>query len=115
MTYVDLYEQIKARAKPIQYADELVTFFIDMTSMTPHVMSFVVYEVGSWDEKNEPIDVEMYLEGDIKWDGCSNVQFQEGYIHLCGVTNWKRHAEMMLAVIDYASKNIEKWDAEVAR
>ena len=37
-------------------------------------MEFEVYEVNSWecDDSNTPAETELYLEGTIKWDGCSH-------------------------------------------
>ena len=86
-------------------------------------MEFEVYEVSGWecDEEHTPAETELYLEGSIKWDGCSHVWFgekdengkQEGYLHLCGKTYWARHAELMVKIYELAEKTITGYDAEL--
>lgn len=86
-------------------------------------MEFEVYEVCSWalDGKNTPSETGLYLEGAIKWDGCSHVWFgekdesevHEGYLHLCGKTYWQRHADVMMKIYELAENTILGYDAEV--
>lgn len=77
--------------------------------------NFVVYEVVSWDMDGKPGDIEKYMSGYIKWDGCSHVDFGEGgYIHLCGKVCWERHAQIVLRLYDYAVARIPRYDPSVA-
>lgn len=103
--------------------DGYINFLIKIDSDTEHKMDFKVYEVNSWacDDEHTPIDPDLYLTGVIKWDGCSHVWFgeeedgkQDGYLHLCGKTCWKRHCEVMMAIYELAEKTIKKYDADTA-
>lgn len=86
-------------------------------------MEFEVYEVNSWecDDSNTPAETELYLEGTIKWDGCSHVWFGEkdenddrdGYLHLCGKTCWQLHADVMMKIYELAENTILGYDVEV--
>ena len=72
-------------------------------------ISFDVYEIvgeengkplfndkkGNFDTTNTKL-AEKYLHGFIKWDSCSHFYFgDEGYLHLCGVYNIKKHCELL--------------------
>ena len=74
-------------------------------------VQFKVFEVTSWSTNEKVIDTEKYLEGYIKWDGCSHIWFgdEDKYIHLCGVGAWKNHNQVMDAIWEVCSKKIKKW------
>lgn len=71
-------------------------WFGDHTS----TLYFKVVEIGGWDgdgnfffdnadwgkpDTSDPEEAEVYLEGAIKWDGCSNWSFAgETQVHICG-------------------------------
>lgn len=58
-----------------------------------------VEEVTSWDTKSkEAVDLEPYIPSlMIKWDSCSHFNFgtENGYLHLCGVKDFKKHVMLM--------------------
>lgn len=86
-----------------------------------HYMKFEVFEVEGWDENDVASDIELYVTGTIKWDGCSHIWFgeknaegkQDGYLHLCGKIFWTRHAAVMLAIYELAEKTIKNYDKEI--
>ena len=112
----------KSELKDLLCDDGYTYFLIKIKGDTEYRMEFEVYEVTSWecDGKNTPSDTELYMTGTIKWDGCSHVWFgekgegdrQDGYLHLCGKTYWKRHADLMGALYSLAEKTIERYDPE---
>ena len=61
---------------------------------------------------------ENYLEGTIKWDGCSHLYFGEsgthGYLHFCGKESYTRHTELMSFLFEKSSKVIKEWDSGTA-
>lgn len=108
---------------PVSTDSDCYWHLMEVTTINDHRLEFSIYEVTAWeaDESKSPIDVELYLKGCIKWDGCSHVWFgeetdgvQDGYLHLCGKFHWELHAQVMANVYEYASKNIKSYDAEVA-
>ncbi len=61
--------------------------------------------VTAWDADGDPAEHEAYLHCVIKWDSCAHIRFGEpdgngrdGYLHLCGVEDFKRHALLMEAL-----------------
>jgi hypothetical protein len=74
---------------------------------------FEVYEVSSWGIDNAPSDIELYLKGTIKWDGCSHINFgdNKGYIHICGQHFWEAHVKMMEILYKTVSAKIENFDS----
>jgi hypothetical protein len=101
----------------------LINFLINVKDKSDHHIAFEVYEVVSWNgEDDTPYEKELYLEGTVKWDGCSHVWFgekdekgnQDGYLHLCGKYYWDLHSELMTKVYDYAANNIPRYNPEVA-
>ena len=99
------------------------TFLINIEPDIEYSMTFEVFEVAGWecDEQHTPIDLELYMTGFIKWDGCSHVWFgekeedqkQDGYLHLCGKAQWDKHCKMMMAVYDLAERTITKYDPDI--
>ncbi len=89
-------------------------FLIDIDTTLTHTMSFKIYEVNSWDLNNEPLDLELYMTGTIKQDGCSHVWFgdydennkQDGYLHLCGKHHWELHCKLMMSIYELAEQTI---------
>lgn len=77
---------------------------------------FVLEEVGSWEGENGiPCDKEVVIRGVVKWDGCSHVNFgdEEGYIHLCGKTLWKKLSDILPWCYEEVVKELATYDAEV--
>jgi hypothetical protein len=107
----------------LQEENGFINYLIEIGDDVEYSMSFKVYEVNSWetDDKNTPIDEDLYLTGFIKWDGCSHITFgddttgeQDGYLHLCGKMYWRRHNEIMASIFELAEKTILKFDKEIA-
>lgn len=106
---------------PLVIADKSPRFLLNITNPdTTVAMSFEVYEIVGWDYINEDVadDVELYLSGMIKWDGCSHLMFGKkdengktnGYLHLCGKEFFNHHIQLMKELFEYASKVIVKFD-----
>ncbi|MCP4475424.1 MAG: hypothetical protein GY821_12830 [Gammaproteobacteria bacterium] len=113
----------QSRMTPFLHNDGYVSFLIKLTTKEtdePWRMDFELYEVVSWkcDDKKTPSETELYLEGVIKRDGCSHIWFgakdvndqRSGYLHLCGKTYWRRHADVMLKIFELAEKTISEYD-----
>lgn len=62
--------------------------------------------VGSSEEemKENELEKEPMLVGYIKWDGCMNVQMQQGYVHFCGRNMSKQYAELFDKLYDKAKE-----------
>lgn len=105
---------------PLVIEDGLVHFFLRRET-DDTLLRFEIWQVGSWANDNGteiydvPHDVELYISGVIKSDGCSHVYFGEmsgepfgvtGYLHLCGKRDWTMHAQVMRQVYEYAKKTI---------
>lgn len=56
------------------------------------------------------------IEGTIRWDGCSNWDFQaDGTMaHFCGLEGVAKFNALMIELYRLASKHIVRWDAELA-
>lgn len=95
------------------------TFVIDIEDGDHETcIKFKVFEVASWDSDTKmPIDQELYLEGYIKWDGCSHFWFgdEDSYIHMCGKQCFENHKKVFDALWDLAARTIKGFDHEVAR
>jgi hypothetical protein len=62
-------------------------------------------------------DSQIFLHGSIKWDGCSNWQFDEQervMLHFCGRKNATNLGILMDRLYDWASEVIPHWDAKCA-
>lgn len=98
--------------------NELPHFCIKIIGIPEYNMNFEVYEVTNWNHDNSPGDVELYLTGSIKWDGCSDIYFGDnsdpdnnpGYIHFCGRDSFIRHNRMMLNLIELAENTIPNFN-----
>jgi len=81
----------------------------------------VIREASSWDDAGTPQASEIHAVVHMKADGCSHVTFGEpdadgasdGYIHLCGVGNWKEHCKAMAAAFRLASSLIDGFYGDV--
>lgn len=78
-------------------------------------MSFTgtVYEINSWTDvgKYDESDKSKYLEGYIKWDGCSHFSFGDdnGYLHLCGKSYIDEVGKVLEAFWKLAEENIKNF------
>jgi hypothetical protein len=94
--------------------DGAITFQIEFENIDDNYVSFSVYESVSFHEDNVVADTELYLKGDIKWDGCSNFWFTDG-LHLCGKAYFETHKKVMGKIWDVCTKKIKGFDSELAR
>ena len=73
------------------------------------------------DDCSEHVDTvdesDKYLRARIKWDGCSNVDFQEETeTHLCGTVEWKKHIALLCYLYNRAFQLMNRdmedpWDS----
>ena len=77
---------------------------------------FEVYIVTAWDMKQNPIEYEDLFRGFIKWDGCSHVWVgdQDGYLHLCGGSEWFKIIECLEQIWKMAPSIIKNFDKDCA-
>lgn len=79
-------------------------------------MSFTVYEVNGWYTDNTVSDMDVYLTGYMKWDGCNHFNFgDEGYMHLCGESYIDGLIDVMTKLKELARTKIKMFDEEVAK
>lgn len=95
--------------KTINYTDEdgIVRAVLNITKQEEHYVEFELRHVVSWGEDEHIVETRFYLNGTIKWDGCSHIWFrgedyqegkkssQDSYYHLCGIECWKMHVRLM--------------------
>ncbi len=69
-------------------------------------------------------EYEPYLTCTIKWDGCSHFRFgkpwrdgdgRDGYLHFCGVDDFKNHALLLEALYRIAFREMGREDEDEAR
>lgn len=79
---------------------------------------FKVFEVMSWNMENVPENIELYVRGTIKWDGCSHIWFgtedKDGYIHLCGKHSFVDHCKLIAVLWEVVTAKIKCFDKETA-
>jgi hypothetical protein len=65
----------------------------------------------------DPTAADVFLSGSIKWDGCSNWNFdaqQDCMLHFCGVKQASGIGRLMARMYDIAAAEIESFDRELA-
>ena len=108
----------------IKCSEGFIWYWIKDVTIEDHMWSFEVYESCTLTkDDNETIeDLELYVAGSIKWDGCSHVWFGEkdqnekrdGYLHLCGKQCWVNHSKVMSKLWDLAASKIKSYDKSIA-
>ncbi|MGH1436569.1 MAG: hypothetical protein ACRBG0_19155 [Lewinella sp.] len=96
---------------------DLIKYLIKCNDDKEASLSFEIIEVISWDgETDDPVDVEKFIRGFIKWDGCSHIYFgdKDGYLHLCGGDSFQYIKQVLTAVWKKAESEITMFDKEVA-
>jgi hypothetical protein len=88
--------------------------FVVVTEAADNVHAeFTAYKVVSqFADDHRPDGLEHYLHAEIKWDSCAHFNFgeprndvsREGYLHICGASNFKAHADLMWVLYDLAFK-----------
>lgn len=99
---------------------------------TPHQyrVEYAVYDIEGWGDADKPLwhragsdtwpdivetieESELYLHGEVKWDGCSNWHFdaQESVmLHGCSRGDLLRHGEIMAMCWDWTAELCPSWD-----
>jgi hypothetical protein len=75
-------------------------------------MDFSVEEYKMTDSNGEKI-YDPILEGNIKWDGCINITF-DNPIHLCGIDGVNTLNAVIHEIYHIAGENIKYWDEKLA-
>lgn len=96
------------------------TFWLEDVIVEDFMWEFKVYESKIYTNNFEDCtddDIELYVSGTIKWDGCSHVWFgnkeekgYDGYLHLCGEYCWENHNKLMSYLWSQAPIKITKWN-----
>lgn len=79
----------------------LARFVVTVTEKAEHYVKLDARRVTAWEADSDAVaDTEPYLSASVKWDGGSHVEFDSGgdvggYMHLCGVSAWRDHCQMM--------------------
>ena len=96
--------------------DGYINYLIETDKDKEYNLSFKIYQVISWtgEKNNDPGDIELFISGFIKWDGCSHLYFGDGdgYLHLCGKAYFKELKEVLDAVWEKAEKEIINFDGD---
>lgn len=95
--------------------DGYVQFIIEYDGIRHETqIGFTVHEVVSWNPKTkEPVDFIPYVNGSIKWDGCSTVNFSD-HLHLCGKRAFEKHKQVMDVIWNVCTSKIECFNAKEA-
>jgi hypothetical protein len=107
---------------PLVVIDDCPTFLMKLVDLRPTFIVFEVYEISIYrmnpitDECDQPDEIELYVKGTIKWDGCSHLWFgdKDGYIHLHGKSRYDVHCQLIQELFAFAEKNIERFNRNVA-
>jgi hypothetical protein len=92
-----------------------IQFYITFDAYRDASTTFKVEQVISWNLREEPIETEVYLTGSMKWDGCTNIDFGgESCLHLCGYWHFKKHYEVLEALMKRCSEVIIGFDKKQA-
>jgi hypothetical protein len=69
--------------------------------------------MGSGDTTNDVTAAEVFLHGEVKWDGCSNWHFDEQervMLHGCSRDDLTKIGAIMAACWDWTAELCPKWD-----
>jgi|HubBroStandDraft_2_1064218.scaffolds.fasta_scaffold141923_3 hypothetical protein len=94
------------------------------------VLSFLVFQITGTDESGKPLfetddanysenllEANVFLHGDIKWDGCSNWYFDEQdnvMLHFCGVKSASSLGRLMERMYDITAAKMSKFERDLA-
>lgn len=84
------------------HLDDLAYFVVAVPG--EYVVSYEVYSLGS--------DCELFLHGEVKWDGCSNWHFDEqdiAMIHFCGRQSMLDVGKVLAFCYDWTSQLCDRW------
>ena len=98
--------------------DDYINYFIETEPDKEVSLNFKVWQVNSWSMDNKPCkdDLEIFVRGIIKWDGCSHIYFgdEDGYLYLCGRKYFDDMKKVLDAVWEKAEKEVAGFDKDVA-
>lgn len=97
-------------------------FLLETLSLCDHVWNFKVVQIVSvmtQESREEELETESYLEGTIKWDGCSHIFWgsekePDHYLHLCGKSAWMEHCALMQILFEKAATKLVAWDKNIS-
>lgn len=101
-----------ATIEPGQYSAEFKVYIISGWSTKESIRYYGDIHQDKRDIESAPV----YMSGHIKWDGCSNVQFDEQekcMLHFCGRKDAMKVGELFNRLYEEASKNIERVDLKL--
>jgi len=87
-----------------------IEFNISIIEVLSHTIIFKVEKVIGWIE-NEPDEFEHFLTGNVKYDGCMNLNF-ESCIHFCTENEINSLSELLQLLRKIASQQLKNWDPE---
>lgn len=88
----------------------------DQTGLDPGPL-YVRNVDGSNEMTRDPADADVFLEGDIKWDGCSNWDFPgvaDCMLHFCDLKQASGIGRLMQRMYEIASMRIPSFDFDLA-
>ena len=77
----------------------------------------MIYGRGLEDFIEDPAKAPTFLHGDVKWDGCSNIYFDEQdtiMLHFCGMKMATGVGRLLQRMYEIAAANIERFDHKLA-
>ncbi len=89
-----------------------------------HILNFRVFKVVAWDDAGKPImyggshrpvesmgEAEVFVDGFIKWDGCSNFEFGPPgiMVHFCDREQAVGLGQLLGWLYDVAAETIPSW------
>lgn len=96
-----------------------ITYLIKCEDDKETRLEFEVYQVNSWEMDDSPIktNMDLFVKGVIKWDGCSDIYFgdEDGYLHFCGYRCFEDIKKVIDAIWYKAEKEIVRFDKGLAR
>jgi len=84
-------------------AYEIVGYGVNPSTILYHLENYT----GSGDETETLDKAQVYLSGSIKWDGCSNMQFDEQenvMLHFCGKHNIEKLGTLLSRLYELAAE-----------
>jgi len=82
--------------------------------------SHTVYEkkraTNSWETTRDISKAQVFMSGNIKWDGCSNIVFdaqEYSALHFCGKNDLLNVGRLLHCIYDFAARNIPKADLKL--
>ena len=115
---------MEAKIEEVIWEDIECVAFVEIANDPPK-MEFTVLEISGEDEKGKYYEIknadssddttynrdnaQPLITGFIKWDGCSHINFgNEGYIHLCGGSDWIMLMEATRRIWQIALKRLPR-------